>query len=255
MIPVDFGKTAQDYGKHRAGFPEEFFWELRRYGVGLPGQEAVDFGTGTGTIARGLAQAGCRVVGIDPSQHMLEQAAQLDALAGVAVTYRLAKAEDTGLPDATYDVVTAGQCWHWFDRRQAALEARRLLRPGGRLVIAYFDWLPLEGSVVQATEALILKHNPEWKLSGGLGIHPRVLPLLSELGFAALRTFSFDVDTPYSHEAWRGRIRASAGIGPVLSQDQVTAFDTEHAQMLRERFAVEPLRTPHRVWAVIACRA
>ena len=42
----------------------------------------------------------------------------------------------------------------------AALEARRLLAPSGRLVIAHFDWLPLPGNVVEATEALIKAHNP-----------------------------------------------------------------------------------------------
>jgi hypothetical protein len=44
MIPVDFGKTASDYCKHRAGFPAEFFWELSRFGIGLPGQRIVDSG-------------------------------------------------------------------------------------------------------------------------------------------------------------------------------------------------------------------
>lgn len=254
MIPVDFGKTALDYGKHRAGFPTEFFWELQRHGVGLAGQRIVDLGTGTGTIARGFAGAGCDVIGIDPSQNMLDQAARLSAEAGVKVSYRLGKAESTGLPDNSFDVVTAGQCWHWFDRVQAAREVHRILRPGGRLVIAHFDWLPLTGSVVDATEQLILKHSPDWKLFGGLGIHPRYLPTLSDTGFVGLRTFSFDMDVPYSHEAWRGRIRASAGIGPVLDAARVTAFDDELRATLEQRFPVEPLLTPHRVWAVICNR-
>lgn len=252
MIPVDFGRSAVDYGKHRSGFPPEFFWELQRQGVGQPGQRIVDVGTGTGTVARGLAKSGCEVIGIDPSQSMLDQAMRLDVEAGVKISYRIGKAENTTLPDAAFDVVTAGQCWHWFDRKQAAREALRLLRPGGRLVIAHFDWLPLRGSVVEATEQLILKHNPDWKLAGGLGIHPRYLPTLSEVGFKALRSFSFDVDAPYSHEAWRGRIRASAGIGPVLDAARVDAFDEEHRAMLVQRFPEEPLLTPHRVWAVIA---
>ena len=252
MIAVDIGSTAKDDGKHRAGFPNECFWELQRYGVGVPGRRVVDLGTGTGTVARGLARAGSVVIGIDPSKQMMEEAARLDNEAGVKITYQVGKAENTGLADQTMDVVTAGQCWHWFDRAQAAREAHRILRPGGVLVIAHFDWLPLKGSVVEATEQLIVQHNPNWKLGGGLGIHPRYLPTLSEMGFKALRTFSFDIDVPYTHEAWRGRIRASAGIGPVLDAQSVSEFDDEHRSLLLSHFPEEPLLTPHRVWAVIA---
>jgi SAM-dependent methyltransferase len=251
MKPVDFGKTAADYGKHRAGFPPEMFWELKRYAIGLPGQRVVDLGTGTGTIARQLAAAGCEVTGVDISENMLAQAKALDAQAGLCVEYKLCPAEDTGLSSDRFDVVIAGQCWHWFDRARTAAEAWRLLRGGGSLVIAHFDWLPLPGSVVEATEQLILKHNPEWKLGGGVGIHPRFLPQLSATGFQALRTFSFDLEAPYSHEAWLGRIRASAGIGPVLSPEATQRFDDEHRAMLATRFPDKPLRTPHRVWAAM----
>jgi ubiquinone/menaquinone biosynthesis C-methylase UbiE len=52
------------------------------------------------------------VIGIDPAPALLEKARELDRAAGVEVTYRVATAEDTGLPGASYDLVTAGQCWH-----------------------------------------------------------------------------------------------------------------------------------------------
>lgn len=251
MEYVDFGKTAGDYGKHRAGFPLEFFWELRRHGIGLPGQSIVDLGTGTGTLARQFALQGCTVTGIDRSENMLGQARELAAADRVTVDFRVATAEQTGLPAGVFDVVTAGQCWHWFDRTAAALECRRLLRPGGVLVIAHFDWIPLAGNVVEATERLIVQHNPDWKLGGGAGIHPRFLARVAETGFHALHTFSFDVDTPYTHEAWRGRVRASAGIGPVLSPERVARFDAEHAALLKANFP-DPMGVLHRVWALMA---
>lgn len=62
----------------------------------------------------------------------------MDAEAGVSVGYVAARAEQTGLPDPSFDAVTAGRCWHWFDRDRAAQEARRVLRSGGRLVIGHF---------------------------------------------------------------------------------------------------------------------
>jgi hypothetical protein len=55
------------------------------------------------------------------------------------------------LPDAFADVVTAGQCWHWFNGTRAAQESRRILKRDGRIVIAHFDWIPLRVNVVEAT--------------------------------------------------------------------------------------------------------
>lgn len=248
----DFGKTATDYGRYRAGFPTEFFERLVAYGVGQAGQRVLDLGTGTGTVARGLALRGCVVTGLDRSDALMAEARRLDAEAGVSVSYLTASAEATGLPDSSFDVVTAGQCWHWFNAPAAAREALRVLAPSGTLVICHFDWIPLTGNVVAATERLIERFNPEWRLGGGNGIHGEFLGDISLAGFHDLETFSFDIDASYSHEAWRGRIRASAGVGASLPPEQVAAFDAELKRILEHDFPADPLAVPHRVWALVA---
>ncbi len=184
----------------------------------------------------------------------MARARALDAAAGVSTVYVQARVEDTSLPDAGFDVVGAGQCWHWFDRPRAAAEARRVLVPGGALLITYFDWLPLPGNVVHATEQLILRHNPHWKGSGGTGVYPSWFADVAGTGFGEIESFTFDIPAPYIHEGWRGRIRTSAGIAASLPPDRVATFDAEHTALLRERFPEEPLLTPHRVFALI-CRA
>lgn len=249
-MAVDFGKTAQDYARFRAGFPPALFERLRAQGIGLPGQHLLDLGTGTGTLARGFARAGCRVVGLDPAQPLLKQARALAAQEGVEVTFQEGRAERSGFPDAAFDVVAAGQCWHWFDRPAAAAESRRVLKPGGALLLAYFDWLPLPGNVVEATERLILAHNPAWPAAGGRGFHPEWFADLGIGGFTGIESFSFEVDVPYSHEAWRGRIRASAGVAASLEAAAVARFDGELATLLAGAFPAEPLAVPHRVFAL-----
>ena len=248
----DFGLAAADYATHRAGFPDSFFERLRAAGIGVAGQRIADVGTGTGTLARGFAAAGCEVVGIDPAEPMIVEARRSAAAAGLDVAFRVGRAEATGLEDSCRDVVTAGQCWHWFDRRAAADEAARVLAPSGRLVIAHFDWIPLAGNVVEATERLIESHNPGWRLGGGVGMYPQWLPDLGAAGYHAIETWSYDLAVRYTPEGWRGRIRASAGVGASLSPEQVANFDRDLAALLMDRFPGPEVSAHHRVFTLVA---
>jgi SAM-dependent methyltransferase len=255
---IDFGKTADDYGRYRAGFPDQLYRRLEKLGVGLRRQRVLDLGTGTGYLGRGFARQGCRVTGLDISPALMQEARRLDDAEGLAMCYVRAQAEALPFGDHSFDVVGAGQCWHWFDRRRAALEARRVLTPGGLMVIASFDWIALPGNVVEATEQLILKHNPKWALAGGMGIHPAFARDAAIAGFGDIECFSFDVLQPYSHEAWRGRIRASAGIAASLGPQEVAHFDDELRETLARRFPERALpeasmRVHHRAFAMV-CR-
>ena len=168
MEGVDFGNTAPDYARYRAGFPDSFFSKLGQHGVSIQGVRAVDLGTGTGTVARELAVRGAsKVVGIDPAQAITREAQNLDEAAGVRVEYVNTAAESTGLPSRSFDLVIAGQCWWWFESSSAVKEASRILVPGGHLVIASLDWLPLPGSVAAATERLIRQANPLGRCTAG----------------------------------------------------------------------------------------
>lgn len=248
---TNFGKAANDYSTYRAGFPDSLFERLTEYEIGLANQKIVDLGTGTGTLARGFALRGCDVTGVDPDSRMITAAQALDLEHDVNTKYVEATAESTGLSRGIADVVTAGQCWHWFDQPKAIAEASRLLKPGGRLVIANFDWLPLKGNVVEATEKLIVQFNPDWNMGGGNGMYPQYISVLNDAGLTSTQTFFYDVDTPYSAIAWRGRMRASAGVA-ALDGDSIQNFDEQLATILADRYPDEVLAIPHRVFAIVA---
>src|SRR5579871_3963363 len=252
---VDFGRTASDYARYRTGFPDRFYDLLFSGRWIAAGSRVLDLGTGTGTIARALTKRGCNVVGLDPSREMLEAAKALDAAEKVDIDYVVATAEESGLPSDSFDAITAGTCWHWFDGRRAALEARRLLRPGARLIIASLDWISLQGNVVEAAEALIREYNPGWgNVSFALAVDPKYVQSifgdLATADFTQIESFAFDFTVPYSHEAWLGRIRASAGVAASISPDQVERFNDAHRTILTRDFPAEPLQVPHRVFAV-----
>lgn len=262
-MAYNFGLTAHDYVKYRAGFPNEFFERVFNEKIVREGDLLVDLGTGTGTLARGFAARGCKVTGVDISAQLIEQAKDLCLQENVEADFRFAKAEETGLPDAAFDVVSAGQCWHWFDRPRAAREVMRLLKLNGTALIAHFDWLPLEGNVVDVTEKLIQKYNPEWyeRFGNLTGIYPDWFRDLGEAGFKNVRSFTFDLDVPYSANAWRGRIRASSGVGASLSDEEVGRFDAELKNLLeglkqtgvqKEADGDPVLQIPHRVFVIHA---
>ncbi|HTR61692.1 MAG TPA: hypothetical protein VMH37_08315, partial [Candidatus Binataceae bacterium] len=116
----------------------------------------------------------------------------------------------------------------------------------------HFDWIPLPGNLADTTEKLIQKHNPKWKLAGGMGLYPQWLGGLAMAGFHGIETFSFDLDVPYSHEAWRGRIRASAGVGASMQPDGVAAFDAELRALMASQYPHDPVAVLHRTFAAIA---
>ncbi len=249
-MEIDFGRTAADYSTHRAGFPNSFFQVLSEKGIVRAGKKAVDLGTGTGTVARGLARLGCHVTAIDPAEAMLEEARKIAAREKCSVEFAVGRAEETNLKNKSYDIVTAGQCWHWFDSKRALTEVQRILVTDGALVIAHNDWLPYRNNVVWHTEKLIMKYNPDWNFGGGTGVYPQWFQDMGEAGFKNIKSFSYDEPVPYTHEAWRGRIRASAGVGASLPQEAVEGFDLELKELLHRLFPDSLTAVPHRIFVV-----
>lgn len=249
---VEFGVAAADYAAHRQGHPAETFRRLAAMGLGLPGQDVVDLGTGTGDVARRLARAGARVTGVDPSTLLLAEATRLATADGVRVHWHHGAAEATGLPTASADLVTVAQAWHWFDAPRAAAEVRRVLRPGGAVAIVYFDWLEGRASIVDTTLALVARHRtapmPTATTVGHHGVYPTFLDHLGDAGFAQLEWFGYDVVARYAHGGWLGRMRASAGVSTMTPAAQA-AFAADLAAALAD--LPDPVGVPHRVFALV----
>ncbi len=250
-----WSKTSDDYARYRAGFPDVFFERAEARGLFARGARCLDLGTGTGTLALGMARRGASVVGLDVEQGQLEAAKKRAFDAKLDVRFALGAAESTGLESESFDTVSAGQCWHWFNRAAAAKEARRLLKMGGKIFIAHLDYIESEGSIAAGTADLIQAILPRPN-AGHSGhqvncLYPAWIDDLLQAGFRDVETWSLDVPVEYTHEAWRGRMRASQWVAGAEDPSRVAAFDSALAAWLKHH-APDPMNIQHRIFVAQA---
>jgi SAM-dependent methyltransferase len=131
-----FSGRVDAYVRYRPGYPPALLdWLGAKIGL-APSWDIADVGSGTGIFASVLLANGNRVYGVEPNDAM--RAAAEQALAGNPhfVSVRGA-AEATGLPDACVDLVSAAQAFHWFEPEPTRREWKRILRPGGHVLIVF----------------------------------------------------------------------------------------------------------------------
>ena len=128
-----FERGAGDYDRGRPSYPVEVFRTLEEAGVLTAGAVVVDVGAGTGKFTRLLLERVAGVVAVEPVAAMREvYAANFPGERVLEGT-----AEHLPFPDASADVVTVAQAFHWFDTGPALDEMARVLRPGGWLVLVW----------------------------------------------------------------------------------------------------------------------
>ena len=105
-----------------------------------PGAVAVDLGCGTGEVLEGMLPVAREVIGVDGSARMLDRARRRFAEEGARVSLRIGDLEHLPLRDGEADFISINMVLHHLSSPEVALvEARRVLRPKGRLVITDFD--------------------------------------------------------------------------------------------------------------------
>ncbi len=131
-----FSDRVDNYVRYRPGYPDGLLELLRAECRLSPDETVVDIGCGTGISSRIFLDNGNRVIGVEPNAAMRSAAERELSLYPWFRTVD-GTAERTGLDDNIADVVTAMQALHWFDKRAAGAEFRRILRPGGRIIVVW----------------------------------------------------------------------------------------------------------------------
>ena len=244
--PFDWGRTSEDYAKYRDIYPREFYEKIISCGLCASGQRVLDLGTGTGVIPRNMRQYGAKWTGIDISENQIEQAKRLSE--GMDIDYYAVSAEEADFPDGTFDVITACQCFWYFDHERIIPSLERMLKPNGKFVVLVMNWLPYEDKIAGESEQLVLKYSPKWS-GAGETVHPIDIPDCYFKGFNLTYHEEYPLNVPFTRESWNGRMKACRGVGASLSESEIAQWEREHMTLLNE---IAPERFEVKHYAAIA---
>jgi SAM-dependent methyltransferase len=197
-----FGAAAGAYAEHRPDYAQDAVrWALEL----APGRRVLDLGAGTGKLTGVLSALDADVVAVEPDPAMLIELRR--SLPGVRA--ESGSAEAIPLPDASVDVVVAGNAMHWFDMAVAGPEIARVLASGGILAGL---WNVLDDEV-------------EWvaglaRVSGSAAIGPRDTPASWRAETADMhlpRTGAAAFDSPEQAEFPHGQRRTAESLVATLA--------------------------------------
>lgn len=244
----DWGKASADYAKYRDVYPELFYRKIVERDLCIGGQKVLDLGTGTGVLPRNMYRYGANWTGTDISENQIAEAKRLANEADMDIDFYTVATEDIDFPAHSFDLITACQCFWYFDHERAIPKLARMLKPKGRLLILYMAWLPFEDRIAGASEALVLKYSPHW--SGARETKkPIHIPDVVYEHFDMVGHEEYDLAVPFTREMWHGRVRACRGVGASLSQAELERWEREHRALL---FKLAPEAFEVRHYAALA---
>lgn len=227
----DWGLASADYSKYRDIYPDEFYKKIVDLGCCVENQLVLDLGTGTGVLPRNMHKFGAKWIGCDISENQIKYAKEMSK--GMDIDYIVSSAENLNFEENYFDVVTACQCFMYFDKSVILPKIYKLLKPNGHFLILYMAWLPSESDIAKASEDLVLKYNPSWS-GAGMTRYELGAQDWSKRFFDVSNAVSYEMDLPFTRETWHGRIKACRGIGASsLSDKEKNKWEKEHLDYLR----------------------
>ncbi len=227
----DWGRTSEDYAKYRDIYPQEFYNKIVKRKLCINGQNVLDVGTGTGVIPRNMYQYGADWTGTDISENQIAYARLLSQ--NMHIKYLVSATENLDFPDNSFDVITACQCFWYFDHKITSALFDKILKNEGRLLLLYMAWLPYEDGIAGASEDLVLKYSPKWS-GAGETMHPIAIPEVYEDRFELIYHEEYPLKVHFTRESWNGRMKACRGIGASLSTDEIAEWEKEHMELLKK---------------------
>lgn len=220
----DFGKTSSEYAKYRDIYPKELYDRLYTIGVGKAGTNWLDLGTGTGVVPRALAEYGANITAIDISSEQIKQAVELSKNFD-NIIYKTCSAEDINEPNDYFDVITACQCFWYFDPKIIVPKIKQMIKPNGLFLKVYMSYLKDDPIASQSTR-LVRELNQNWS-----GASASLKDLTTHY-FDEPNMESFTIDLPFTKETWHGRMKSCRGVLASMDNETFQRFEEKHFELM-----------------------
>lgn len=203
-----FTSRVENYVKYRPGYPVEVVETLHNDCGLAPESFVADIGSGTGLLARIFLDYGCHVYGVEPNPEMRAAGERLLA------HYRLftslsGSAEQTGLPTAAVEFVTAGQAFHWFAPDLAGEEFRRILKPGGWVALVWNERRTDSSPLLRAYEDMLNTYATDYQQVNHRNVENDEAIMQSLFG-GPYQVARFDNVQVFDYEGLKGRLLSSS---------------------------------------------
>ncbi len=223
-----FSNRVANYVKYRPGYPPQIL-ALFENGMGMTRESILaDIGSGTGLSTKPFLKHGNTVYGVEPNAAMREAAEEYLKDFPNFISHD-GTAEDTRLGDASVDFVIAAQAFHWFDADKTRAEFRRILRPGGYVVLIWNERQLDTTEFLKEYERLLLTYANDYQKVRHENIDQQKLGAFFETGY---KKASYPNEQLFDLAGVRGRLLSSSYM-PSEDDPRFPALENE----LKELFA------------------
>lgn len=252
MKKVDFGNVAEEYLKYRDDIPENLVKGLEKRGVVITGSKIADLGAGPGLLSKILSDKGAIVDAVEPSEKLIETGKKFVG-EDPRIIFTQKYAEDTGLKSNTYDLVTVMRAWHWFDTDDAIKEIKRILKPGGHLIVMDSGFTSSVKVVKKSMK--IIKNNASDKQLRAAGAKEDATQMINSFPvewfdewkysrFDLLELYKMDYEVKFTNEEWLGRLATVSWLAAFKEKKRKKTLE-EIKEYLEEKVSDDTHKIPH----------
>lgn len=218
-IPIDsirrFTDRVTDYIRCRPGYPEALHDTIVEAARLSPSSVIADIGSGTGMSAAAFLRRGFTVFAVEPNDAMRRSAE--DQFRADPLFHSIkGQAEDTTLPSASVDLISAGQAFHWFDPARARSEFQRVLRANGHVALFWNERSAEADAFAGEYETLLQTFGTDYDRTQHRNIG---IDRIETFFGGDFQTFTFPNEQVLDFEGLRGRL-LSASYAPAPGHPQ-----------------------------------
>jgi SAM-dependent methyltransferase len=202
-----FSDRVANYVKYRPAYPAEVLNRLRDAGVLTKDSIIADIGSGTGISSWLYLENNFEVFGVEPNDEM-RKAAEEYLSAYKRFHSVKGTAEQTTLQDQSVNFILAGQAFHWFDAEKTKAEFKRILQPGGNVVLMWNDRRTDSTDFLRSYEDLLQLFGTDYKKVNHKNMDEKVFD--DFWGKGNWNSFTVDNFQDFTFEGLKGRLFSSS---------------------------------------------